>query len=295
MIRNIKNRMKKMSSYILILGVGFLLFGCMADSYDEMDITGGISDATIEAEAEEFGRQIAGNLRYVVTQMNKNGDDFGDLTKVKTAVAKYASQYTNTSISVEELSGTLRGRHALTPVQYVFLEKINDAQAASRTANEFIQYLKEIIEEIQATVPEIQQRNLLKMTVAMCYLTKEIDLLLKEGLMPVDLKQPQHIRLRSDSNEAEGYWAAIWAGTCIIAGDIVPSVFSILEGMASVAGMALWAAAGCLLLTADTEINKVSVNECIDYYADHCISGPCDDCLHYCRAQGRLDPRCTYN
>jgi hypothetical protein len=52
------------------------------------------------------------------------------------------------------------------------------------------------MEEIQATVPEIQQRNLLKMTAALYHLVKETDLLQKEGLMPVDLEQFQRIRLR---------------------------------------------------------------------------------------------------
>ena len=252
MIRYIKNKMEKTLSYILITGMSVLLFGCTVDSYDETGITG-ISGASIRKEAEAFGKQMADNLRHVVTQMHKNGDDFRDLAKIKTAVAKYVSQYANTpSLSVEELDGTLRDRHQLTPVQYVFIEKIRDAQAASRTAGEFMQYLKEITEEIQATVPEIQQRNLLKTTAALFYLTKEIDSLLKEGLMQVDLKQPRHIRLRSGS-ETDGYWAALWMGTCVIAGDIGAEVLAVLEGMASVAGVAILVVAGCLLLTGDTE------------------------------------------
>jgi hypothetical protein len=114
------------------------------------------------------------------------------------------------------------------------MEKIREAQSLSRTADEFMLSLKEIIKEIQATVPEIQQRNLLKATVALYYITKEIDLLLKEGLMPVDLKQLQHIRLRSE-NETEN----IWAGACVIASDIGPAILSALESMAAAAGSTL--------------------------------------------------------
>lgn len=281
--------MKKISSYTVILLVGFLLFGCTADSYDEMDITG-ISDTSIKEDAEKFGKQMAGNLRYVVTQMNKNGDDFDDLTKVKTVVAKYVSQYTNTpSISVEELDGIVRDKYYLTPVQLVFLEKINDAQAKSHTANEFMQYLKKIIEEIQATVPEIQQRNLLKMTVAMYYLTKEIDSLLKEGLMPVDLKQPQHIRLRSDT---EGFWASLWAGACVATSAVGAELLAALEGMAFAAGVTITIVGACLLLTGDTD-NMLSDAEC-EAMATACVNNPwkyvngewvrkeCSNCRWYC-------------
>ena len=119
---------------------------------------------------------MAASLRHVATQMNKNCDDFGDLEKIKAAIAKYLPQDAQAQpLSTEELDGMLQEKYQLTPVQAAFLEKIQEAQAESRTANEFMQRLKEIMEEVQATVPAIQQRNLLKTAAALYYLTREID------------------------------------------------------------------------------------------------------------------------
>jgi hypothetical protein len=282
--------MKKILKYSMFIWIGILLFGCTVDSYDETGILN-LSDVSAGREAEEYGRQMGDNLRYVVTQMNKNGDDFGDLTKVKTAIVKYMSQYTHDkSLSVEDLDNTLHGRRHLTPVQLFFLEKIREAQGKSRTANEFMQSLKEIIGEIQATVPEIQQRNLLKATVALYYLVKETDALLKEGLMPVDLKRPQHIRLRS-GGESEGYWAALLAGTCVIASDIGAGLLAALETLAAAAGSCLLVVAGCLLLTGDTEqegTNAYCQKKFLNCYSP--IWDGCAICLQFCQGNGYWPP-----
>jgi hypothetical protein len=286
-------KMRIFSLGLLLAGIvsyGFLMQSCRneIDIYDDTDL----SNVSIDPEAEEFGRQMADNLRYVVTCMNKNGDDFSDLAKIKAAILKYYPQHDPVqSLNIEGFENAGRKKYHYTPVQLTFLEKIKDAQVKSRTANEFMLSLKKIIKEIQATVPEIQQRNLLKSTVALYYLTKETDLLLKEGLIPVNLKHPQHIRLRSD---AEGFWASLWAGACVATDVVGAELLATLEGMAFAAGVAITIVGACLLLTGDTD-NILSVDECIDFYADHCISGPCGDCLHYCRVQGKIDSRCTYN
>jgi hypothetical protein len=129
----------------------------------------------------------------------------------------------------------------------------------------------------------------------MFYITKEMDSLLKEGLMPVDMKQPQYIRLRSGS-ESNGYWAALLAGVCVSASDIGAAVLAGLEVMATAAGYCLLAVAGCLLLTGDTEINSLSFSECLDLY-DACQTkgGPntipqgsmseCGYCFNICKEQ----------
>jgi hypothetical protein len=56
-----------------IVFCGFLVQGCSneIDVYDNTDL----SNVSIEQEAEEFSRHMADNLRYVVTCMNKDGDD----------------------------------------------------------------------------------------------------------------------------------------------------------------------------------------------------------------------------
>ncbi|MDR2774094.1 MAG: hypothetical protein LBC19_05020 [Tannerella sp.] len=283
--------MKKIFNYSIFVWISILLLGCSTDSYDET----GLSDIPAGREAEEFGKQLGDNLRFVVTQMNKNGDDFGDLAKIKTAIVKYLPQQTRVkSISVEDLDRTLQRGYRFTPVQITFLEKIREAQSKSSSADEFMQHLKEIIKEIQATVPEIQQRNLLKMTVALFYITKEMDSLLKEGLMPVDLKQPQYIRLRSGS-ESDGYWAALWAGVCVSASDIGASVLAGLEVMASAAGYCLIAVAGCLLLTGDTEQSgerycSKMYSRCMDKGGSNTYfyngSSQCNNCRVTCESQG---------
>ena len=272
--------MKKISYYFLF---SILLFGCTSDSFRD------IADITAENEAIVFGKQMAENLRIVVTQMNKNGDDFNDLATIKEAVINYHPQNATSKISsIEELDMSIRRKLPLTPIQQFYMEKINEAQSKSRTADEFMLHLKEIIKEIQTTVPEIQQRNLLKTTVALYYITKEIDLLLKEGLMPVNLDQPQLIRLKS-GNESEGYWAALWAGVCVIASDVAPAILQVLEGFASIASATLLVVAGCLLLTADTEQDyaycQKRFSQCTSIIPDGCAI-----CLQYCLGHNGLWP-----
>jgi hypothetical protein len=282
--------MKKIFNYSIFVWISILLLGCSTDSYDEA----GLSDIPAGREAEEFGKQLGDNLRLVVTQMNKNGDDFGDLAKIKTAIVKYMPQQTHVkSISVEDLDRTLQGGYHFTPVQITFLEKIREAQSKSNSANELMQHLKEIIKEIQATVPEIQQRNLLKMTVALFYITKEMDSLLKEGLMPVDMKQPQHIRLRSGS-ESNGYWAALWAGTCVVASDVGAAILAGLEVIAAAAGYCLLIVGACLLLTGDTD--QTGGAYCQRKF-ENCYSpipDGCGICLQFCQTQGYWPPVSTH-
>ncbi|MDR0368667.1 MAG: hypothetical protein LBH82_05955 [Bacteroidales bacterium] len=284
--------MMKFFKYSIYIWISILLSGCSTDFYDEV----GLSDISTEREAEEFGKQMGDNLRFVVTQMNKNGDDFGDQAKIKTAIVRYFSQQTHVkSISVEDLDRTLQGDYHFTPAQIIFLEKIREAQAKSSSANELMQYLKDIMKEIQATVPEIQQRNLLKMTIALYYITKEMDLLLKEGLMPVNLKQPQHIRLRS-GGESSGFWATLLGGMCISVSDIGAAILADLEVLAASAGYCLVAAAGvvCLLFTAgDTPVDRLSDADC-ESLTLACINNPwkyvngervrkeCSVCRQYC-------------
>ena len=279
--------MKKITYSFLF---SILLFGCTSDSFiKDTDM----SDITVENEAIAFGKQMAENLRIVVTKMNKNGDDFNDLAKIKEAVISYHPQIaTSKIVSIEELDMSIRRKLPLTPIQQIYMEKINEAQAKSHTANEFMLHLKQIIKEIQTTVPEIQQRNLLKTTVALYYITKEIDSLLKEGLMPVKLDQPQLIRLKS-GNESDGYWAALWAGICVVAGNIGSTMLEILETLASAAGATLIVVAGCLLLTADTEQGYAYCQKRFSTCTSTIPNG-CSICLQFCLVQGYWPPYSTH-
>jgi len=279
---------KNFLKYSVFLCISVLLYGCTINSYDETDL----SDLSVGQEIEEYGKQMGKTLQIIVTQMNKNGDDFSNLTSIKTAIIKYHPQNMFARpISIEEFDESLQRKPLLTPVQLDFLRKIDEIQAKSRSANEFMLHLKGIIKEIQTTVPEIQQKNLLKMTASLYYLIKEMDLLLKEGLMPVDLNQPLFIRLKSDG-EVNGFWSSLWAGACVIASNVGSTTLYALEGLAFASGVTLALVGSCLLLSGDTK--RMTLQECIDFYADHCVSGPCGDCLHYCRAQGILDGRCKY-
>ena len=296
-----KQIFKNQKNSVLSLGMLFagivtlvvFMQGCSKedDIYGDADL----STISINRESEEFGRQMASNLRHVVTLMNNNGDDFSDLTKIKASVLKYYPQH----MPVQSLNGEgfdimNRGKYHYTPVQMIFLEKIKNAQTKSCTAQEFMQHLKEIINEIQATVPKIQQRNLLKATTALYYLTKETDLLLKEGLIPVNLKQPQHIRLRSGNNEANTFWASLWAGACVMTDAVGAELLAILEGMASVAGASLMVLGSCLLLTGDTENSGEAY--CLKKF-EQCYSpipDGCGICLQFCRVQGYWPPVSTH-
>lgn len=286
--------MKNILRYALFLGINILAFGCTTDSYEE-PFTTELSEVSIRAEDEEFGKQMAASLRHVATQMNKNGDGFGDLEKIKAAIAKYMPQDAQAqSLSTEELDGMLQEKYQPTPVQAAFLEKIQEAQAESRTASELMQHLKAIMEEIQATVPAIQQRNLLKTAAALYYLTREIDLLLKEGLMPVDLQQPQHIRLRSGNNEVNSYWSALLAGACVNTGSMGAEILATLRAMASAASVYLTLLGGCLLLTGDTRGSLSDAaclalsKKCVDQrWKPNGERMECSICYGYCIANHR--------
>jgi hypothetical protein len=122
--------------------------------------------------------------------------------------------------------------------------------------------------------------------------------------MPVDLAQAQHIRLRSGSENSSSKLAAFWAGAALpisgigavllaeltAAAATVGGYVPIVAGYLTLAGVVVVAGA---VITGDTR-SRISIDKCIDYFAYRCISGPCGDCLHYCRAQGRIDTRCRY-
>ena len=275
---------------VIIASLGIFLQSCSQDDGSSINL----SNVSIKQEAEEFGKQLANNLRYVVTQMNKNGDDFNDLAKIKTAVSKYYPQNSlNKPIEIEDFDNIGQGTYHFTPVQLFFLKKIREAQTKSCTVDEYLVNLKEIITEIQETVPEIQQQNLLKTTMAIYYLTKEMTLLQKEGLMPVNLKNPQYIRLRS-GNETDNFWAALWLGTCVVVTDVGEAVFAALEGIASAAGYAVIIVGACLLFTSDTPQPKPE--NCQERFVSCTSSIPdgCSICLQFCLAQGYWPPYSTH-
>jgi hypothetical protein len=91
--------------------------------------------------------------------------------------------------------------------------------------------------------------------------------------------------------ESNGYWAALWAGACVIASDVGAAILAELEVMAVTAEYCLAVAAGCLLLTADTDVycqNKY--NACMETpLGDNGTRGGstmCGKCLEFCLAQG---------
>jgi hypothetical protein len=149
----------------------------------------------VSTETEEYGKQFAENLRFVVTQMHNNTDDFSNMENIKSAVTKYLSVNMSgsgsKSISVEDVDKALETRAQyvtnLTPLQIAFREKIDEARVSSRSSKEFLGHLNIIMREIKNTVPEIQQRNLLKATATLYYVVKELDALIEDGLMPVNI------------------------------------------------------------------------------------------------------------
>jgi hypothetical protein len=202
-------------------------------------------------------------------------------------------------LSVEDIDLEMEKRSLylsdLIPVQIAFMSKIEEARASSKSAKEFLTHLKNIINEIQTTVPEIQQRNLIIPTVALYHITKEIDALTKEGLMPIDLSKPQFIRLRSGG---ESIWGSVWNGVCTGASYAWMGLVYVGEQVVTIAGYTYNASkyvlggsialviGGCLLLQGDTGF-------CTDRYVD-CIQkgGPntvpnagytkCERCRIFC-------------
>jgi hypothetical protein len=82
---------------VSVISLGLLINGCSkANNIDTVKAP----DASIEREADEFGRQMASNLRHIVTQMDENGDDFNDLESIKAAAIKYSPADTRSGFGV---------------------------------------------------------------------------------------------------------------------------------------------------------------------------------------------------
>jgi hypothetical protein len=263
----------------------------------------------VSEEAEKYGKQVAENLRYVVTQMHNNKENFNDMESIKSAVAKHVPVNMHGSVakslSVADIDKTMekRSMYRLTPVQTTFMEKIEEARASSLSVKEFLTRLKSITNEIKTTVPEIQQRNLIRATVTLYYVTKELNALIEEGLMPVDLTKPQFIRLRSGG---EGFWSSAWNSVCAAPSLLWVGMVYVGEGLTYAGEVIL--TAGEIVIASDLAFILIACSlfqSDADFCADHyesCINkgGPntypnsggqygqtkCDQCRSFCMSHG---------
>jgi hypothetical protein len=170
---------------------------------------------------------------------------------------------------------------------------MRNAQAQSNTTNEFLSRLEDIMAEIKETVPEIQQRNLLKVTATMYYLAKETDLLLKEGVLPVNWQYVRPIRLRSGSEHGNNSLAGLgdlalycpnWLNVIWSVALSEPTPYGEAIATTITLGYAVYTIYCMATLSSTNNVDCSSkYSECIN--SGSMPSWKCYDCLRYCQGQ----------
>lgn len=264
-----------------------------------------IEKTNFPKQSEELGKAVAKELKEMVKNLNAMGVDYSsmdnsteflahfykDLYKANPSMQKGKSLYDPFNIPPQEFYNMWSN---FTDIQIEFIELIIREYTESPSEEAYIVKLISINKDIYSLVPKIEQERLLNLTAVLYYGLSEIHSLEKQGQIPQTLyNELQYPRLRSNIENGDGSGgkcrmirAAVWeyvVGTIIWTGEIVVS-------SSVIAGSALLAFTLCF--TGDTR--PISVDECIRMYADRCVSGPCSDCLHYCRSSRKIDPRCTY-
>ncbi|WP_455498179.1 hypothetical protein [Coprobacter sp.] len=298
----------KILFYCLSLGV--LLLGCSVED----DSIGLFNDnePQFPSHIEKCGKELAKNIEQTVAILNKQGVDYSDADYSQEFYERFYTDWFG-AVSIVTKSEKISNQSEidplvlvekyrnLTPVQRQFIKRIETEGSQSRSYEEFCTIIKKINQDIYNEVPKIEQERLLLMTSFLYYGLSKIYHLQTQGKMlitPQTNLQLAMVKTRSESGSG-GFWQTcrkIYEATCsyvvgavIATGEFVSSIS--LEAVVTGAGTVMMYAV-LLCLPGDTE--TVSRERCIDLYADKCISGPCDDCLHYCVSSGKIDPRCEY-
>ena len=257
---------------------------------------------TFSEESDDIGRGFAQQIRSIVTTMDE--EEFYRCTSqqqieelaLESGVYKLNKSMYNSSFTID---GVLRRIESLTFGQREMLNKILQCKQKSKSKDEFLQSLLDLKGETMRSLSEIEQKRILNVLSILYYGCKVLDELMNEGYFSRS-NNSVYFPIKRTKSGVEGEtpgdiqsWCASSISVVWLAAVAEPTPFGELVATGATV---VWA--GVLLyefiVKCTEHSSKLTRDECIDLYSDHCVSGPCDVCLQYCITQGVKDSRCTY-
>lgn len=209
--------MKKILFYFF--SVTIFLQGCSTDDNMFDPLQG--DKMIFPAQSQELGKEVAKELRGIVSRLNEMGVDYSDADSSPefkqrfyediNKVASSGFPEDRTSISQIQMSPDefVKGINNLTGVQIEFIERIIEECGKSTSHEDLSRRLISINKDISISVPKIEQERLFNVTAILYYGTNEIRNLEIQGQMiptPYNTVRPTRLRTGEESGGGGGFW-----------------------------------------------------------------------------------------
>jgi hypothetical protein len=263
--------MKNKFLLLTAIMVSVLFFQCQKNWIETKKVE--ITEPNFPVEINGWGESFASNLNCAIVEANQN------------QLLKSANISSFERIANEKFEKFNSGLSKFSQKQLEILGEIAEARNKSKSYIAFSNRLSQINEEIYKTVPIEEQEKLFYITSALYHGLKEINKLVKDGILPGkaegdDVTLSSIVRLKSANTESDpgssSWWndpnslATVWAIAIAEPTPVGEAVATVLTGIV-----------GSYLV--------ITRADCISEYV-YCKTFTsktnCGDCLHYCIVQG---------
>jgi hypothetical protein len=283
--------------------------GCFK-SKDQSASNGSGVELNFPAQSEKYGKEVAKEMRGIVSNLNEVGYDFTNVKYNAEAKNKFYMDAFAASPTVRRTKGkapnietfmasVAENQTILTEIQIKFVDRIINEFSLSKSTKDLADRALKINKDIYATVLSIQQERIFNTAAVLYYGVLELDKLEKEGLLTQKINSP---RLKASADSEDGglggsctkFLATGWTiavGEPTPAGEIVMSVVTVI-----VAGVWLYEVITCSKPTTGTGTGNPNQAYCQMRYATctSIIINGCSTCLQYCLVQGYWPPFSTH-
>lgn len=228
---------------------------------------------------------------YFPQEIQVWGETFASNMNCATIEAKQKKMLKSADVFLQENTSAIKIQHfneslsSFSKKQLEILELIAEAKSKSDSYIAFSNRLVQINEEIYKTIPKAEQEKLLYITSALYYGLKEINNLVRDGIIPGnheggDVSLSTMVRLKSaavEDDPDEGSWwndpsslAGIWAIAIAEPTPIGEAVALVATGI--IGSYYVLTRADCINEYVNCKLYTSNTN--------------CSDCLHYCIVKG---------
>lgn len=263
--------MKNKFVLLTVIMVSSLFYQCQKDWVETPKEE--IKEAYFPHEIQDWGESFASNMNCATVEAKQK------------KMLKSADIFLQENTSVKKIDNFNASLLGFSKKQLQILELIAHAKSKSDSYIAFSNRLVQINDEIYKTIPKAEQEKLLYITSALYYGLKEINNLVRDGIIPGnheggDVSLASMVRLKSggveDDPDEDSWWdnpsslAGIWAIAIAEPTPIGEAVALVATGIIG---------SYYVLTRAD----------CINEYVDcklYTSNNNCSDCLHYCIVKG---------
>jgi len=263
--------MKNKVIFLTAFMVSFLFLKCEQEPIESPK--NDIIESTFPNEINEWGKSFAANLNCATIEAKQNQQ------------LKNVNISSHVSVNYEKIDEFNSSVSKFSKKQLEILGKIAKAKNKSKSYIAFSKRLAKINNEIHKNVPKNEQDRLFYITSALYYGLKEINNLVRDGVLPGNpegegLTLSSLVRLKCANTEEDPEESSWWNDPESLAG-----VWALAVAEPTPVGEAV-----ALVLTGIVGSYYVITRaDCIAAYVD-CVlyssNNNCSDCLHYCIVQG---------